>query len=203
MAKKEAERRAMAKLEKDRQERGQADELAGAMSEFFAQFYGEGITVDDGGRAENSLSSSLSELPIPSPDSITVTTEFGVMAEPANMTTISAAGPSPYHHAYDHSDEEENNVEMTENLHENMEMLQYDVAHIQLPMDVAALTPQSIPEVEMEDEDDVNDTGEEADIDTDDFDADAESAIIEEFIDDGLQGGFLTPTTTHTTIHTT
>ncbi|KAH7384472.1 hypothetical protein BKA66DRAFT_416562 [Pyrenochaeta sp. MPI-SDFR-AT-0127] len=205
-AKKEAELRAIAKLEKDRIERGQADDLAGAMSEFFAQFYGEDMVADLSGRADNSLSSSMSDLPFPSPDSITVTTEFGVVAEPANMTTISAAGPSPYHHAYDHSDDEENNVEMTEDLHENMATLQYDLAHLQLPMHTAAMTPQLTPDIEAEhvlEEEDVDDTGEEADIDTDDFDADAESAIIEEFIDDGLGDGVLTPTTTHTTAQTT
>ena len=84
-----------------------ADELAGAMFEFFTTVYDEstGNPTMDGSSA-----SFTHDLPIPSPDSITVTTEFGVMEEPVNLTTISASGPSPYHASYDHSDDEENNV---------------------------------------------------------------------------------------------
>jgi hypothetical protein len=42
-------------------------------------------------------------------------------------------------------------------------------------------------------------TGEEASIDTDGFDADAESAVLEEFLEgDELGGGVLTPTATAT-----
>lgn len=198
-AKQEAELRAKEKLEKDREERGQADELAGAMHEFFAQFYEECMTSNDSRPAEDPLASSMSELPIPSPDSITVTTEFGVVEEPANITTITAAGPSPYHHAYDVSEDEGATVEMTEDLEEAPQIH----SHPQ-PLTVDAVQQLNSVTVEMgsddaQDEDDVNDTGEEADIDTDDFDIDPESAI---FID-GFGGtlhmhadGTLTPTTT-------
>lgn len=186
-AKREAELRALAKLEKDREERGQADELAGAMHEFFAAVYEDDIAPEHLLSADT-RASSFNELPLPSPDAITVTTEFGVMEEPANVTTISIVGPAPFPHAYDHFETEDNNVEMTEDLHEDLQTLQQGLAHMHLP------TGTSLPPLTTED--DVNDTGEEADIDTDDFDADAESAFIEEFIDEGLADGVLTPTMT-------
>ncbi|EOA91710.1 uncharacterized protein SETTUDRAFT_133484 [Exserohilum turcica Et28A] len=194
-ARREAEQRTMAKLKKDKEERGHADELAGAMHEFFA-----GVYHYD---------------PIPSPDSITVTTVFGVMEEPAHFTTISASGPSLFHTAYDHSDDEENNVEMTEHLQEGIEALHQGLAqmHLQqttyangmsahithLPVDVE---PEHVHDDE--DDEDLHDTGEEGDIDTDDFDAGADSTMFDEFDDDDddtIGGGVLTPTTT--TITTT
>jgi hypothetical protein len=181
--------RALAKLEKDKEERGQADELAGAMFEFFA-----GVFDDGEGPRNESL--------IACPDSITVTTEFGVIQEPANVTTVSAAGPSSLwsQHVYEQFDEG-NEVEMTEHLLEDIELelaqmhmhipasthVQGMFAHIlDLPVEVE---PEHVldEEDEMEVEDElVNDTGEEADIDTDDLDVGIESAI-----DDGA----LTPTT--------
>jgi hypothetical protein len=178
-AKREAELRAIAKLEKDKEERGQADEVAGAMFEFFAGVYDEG---------------PRHELPIPSPDSITVTTEFGVYQEPANVTMVSASGPSGWYYQSD----EGNEVEMTEHLLVEVEQelaqmhipvsthVQGMFAHIlDLPVEVE---PEHVLDEEDEIEDElVNDTGEEADIDTDDLDIGAESAL-----DDGV----LTPTTT-------
>ena len=49
---------------------------------------------------------------------------------------------------------------------------------------------------EEEEAEHVHDTGEEADIDTDGFDAGAETTIVDEFGDDVVGGGVLTPTTT-------
>jgi hypothetical protein len=183
-----------------------ADELAGAMFEFFTTVYDES-TVNP--TMDGSSASFTHDLPIPSPDSITVTTEFGVMEEPANLTTISASGPSPYHVAYDHSDDEENNVEMTEDVNEDVEALQQGLAQmhltpvpgmsahiLHLPVEVE---PEHVhDENEDEESDGVNDTGAEADIDTDDLDAGAESTFVDESGDDTLGGGILTPTTTIT-----
>ncbi|KAJ4992016.1 hypothetical protein SVAN01_02611, partial [Stagonosporopsis vannaccii] len=100
-AKKDAELRAKAKLERDRLERGQADELAGAMNEFFAALYtadSDSLPVPD----VSSYMSSFADLPLSSPDSITVTTEFGVLEETGNVTIISAGGAT---HPYDAPDE--------------------------------------------------------------------------------------------------
>lgn len=125
--------RAQARLAKDREERGQADELAGAMFEFFAGVFEHvgaqasptHLGHEPNGNSGTTRTSSMGDLPpLPSPDSITVTTEFGVVEEPANInvTTVST-GIAPwqlhttthFHHPYPH---EENQVEMTENLHE-------------------------------------------------------------------------------------
>ncbi|KAF2001937.1 hypothetical protein P154DRAFT_619010 [Amniculicola lignicola CBS 123094] len=95
-AKKAAELRAQQKMEKEKEERGHADEMAGAVFEFFTFLTGEDLAmmwgavengIDDGGIP------GMSELPAPSPDSITVTTEFGVTQEPNHFTVITA-GPS-------------------------------------------------------------------------------------------------------------
>jgi len=219
-ARQEAELRAIAKLEKDREERGVADELAGAMNEFFAALYIDDITTGyDDLAAEGSSgvaygTSSLSELPLASPDSITVTTEFGVLEETGNVTIISASGPSPHHAAYDNDTEEENNVEMTEDLHDDIPLLQQQshaqqsssqTHHEQGPSSSTDVDTDSqvehMQDISDDEDDELNDTGEEADIDTDDFDvdADAESAIIEEFLDDvdgGVGSGLLTPVAT-------
>ncbi len=201
-AKKEAEQRAIAKLEKDREERGQADELAGAMHEFFTQFYEECIITNDFRPADGSLTASMSELPFPSPDSITVTTEFGVMEEPANVTTVSAAGPSPFHHSYDHSDEEENNVEMTEDLNNDLGQSHGNSENSSAPPNTDETTtvqqPLAVePEAEQEQSNEQadDDADESTNVDADDSDADVETAFIEEFIvlhADGMS----TPTTT-------
>lgn len=220
-AKKEAELRAIAKLEKDREERGAADELAGAMNEFFtalyvddmAAGYDDYITSANGGYG----SSSMSEMPLASPDSITVTTEFGVLEESGTVTIISANGPSPHHAAYDNDTEEENNVEMTEDLHDEMSVehgsgsgASNSLAPVASPLStttalqVNAIDPSIEHMQDLSDDDDMNDTGEEGDVDTDDFDVDAESAIIEEFLDDNddtlgdndHEGGLLTPVAT-------
>ncbi|KAF1833670.1 hypothetical protein BDW02DRAFT_631012 [Decorospora gaudefroyi] len=208
-AKKEAELRAIAKLAKDKEERGQADELAGVMYEFFASVYDDSTTL----QADRPSTSSMHELPIPSPDSITVTTEFGFVEEPANITTVSASGPSPFHHTYDHSDDEENNVEMTEHLQEDMETLQQGLVHMQLPVTTHVhgmsahilhvpvdVEPEHVHEEDEAEDEHVHDTGEEADIDTDDLDAGGESTSVTESVgEDGVGEDVLTPTTATTT----
>jgi hypothetical protein len=208
-AKKEAEQRAVAKLEKDREERDVADELAGAMNEFFAALYVDDLTADYDDLVSGEAgftASSTNELPLASPDSITVTTEFGVLEETGNVTIISAMGPSPHHHAFDNTDtEEENNVEMTEDLNDDMPELQQDLSALVQVVDVTNQPQPTALQADVQDlEMDLTDAGEEADIDTDDFEMDAESAIIEEFMDDDEEdedehGGLLTPTATATT----
>ena len=170
-----------------------ADDLAGAMYEFFAGVYDDSPTMHNASQADRH------ELPIPSPDSITVTTEFGVIQEPANIITVTASGPSPFHSAYDQSDDE-NNVEMTEHLYEdigelqqslnNMHMLIPPSTHVQgMFAHILDLPVEVEPEHVHDEEDDieVSDTGEEADIDTDDLDTGAESVG---------EDGVLTPITT-------
>ncbi|EAT86106.2 hypothetical protein SNOG_06275 [Parastagonospora nodorum SN15] len=135
-AKKEAELRAIAKLEKDREERGQADELAGAMNEFFSALYVQDMVAGFDNRVSDSNflepNPSGSEFPLASPDSITVTTEFGVVEESGTITIISASGPSPHHQAFDNDTEDENNVEMTEDLNNDMPELQISLSPLQL-----------------------------------------------------------------------
>jgi hypothetical protein len=182
--KKEAELWAIARLEKDKEERGVADELAGAMNEFFTALY-----EDDMLAGYDDLVSGLDHMltNAASPDSITVTTEFGVVEETGNMTIISASGPSPHHHAFDNTDtDEENNVEMTEDLHDDMHGLHHDLPPAYLPPHTLA---SSLATLNMEVghvEETLNDTGEEADVDTDDFEVDAGD----------LNGGLLTPIAT-------
>jgi hypothetical protein len=158
------------------------------MYEFFAGVYDE---------SPFTYNADHHDLPIPSPDSITVTTEFAVIQEPANITTVSTSGPSPFYSAYDPF-EDDNEVEMTEHLHEDVEEMQQALVHMHIPPSthvqgmfahILDLPVEVEPEHVVDDEDDeqVNDTGEEADIDTDDLDAGIESAF-----DDGA----ITPTTT-------
>jgi hypothetical protein len=173
-AKKEAELRAIAKLEKDREERGQADELAGAMNEFFSALYVQDMVAGFDNRVSDS--SSPSEFPLASPDSITVTTEFGVVEESGTVTVISASGPSPHHQVFDNDTEDENNVEMTEDLNHELSQLQLAQQH-----DSSASDDAQIEHMQ-----DVSD--DEADA----FDVDAEGAYIQEFMDDDAEG-LLTP----------
>jgi hypothetical protein len=197
-AKKEAELRALAKLEKDREERGQADELAGAMNEFFAALYVQDMVAGFDNRVPDpellAAGVSGSEFPLASPDSITVTTEFGVVQETGTVTTISASGPSPHHQAFDNDMEDDYNVEMTEDLNHDIPELQISLSPLQL------MTQASVVDPQIEHMQDASD--DEADVDTDGFDldadAEAESAFIEEFLDDegDAHGGMLTPTAT-------
>lgn len=153
------------------------------------------------------------EPPLPSPDSITVTTEFGVLEETGNVTVISASGPLPSYHNNDDDEEEgeeeeedeeddeeeaeaeDSNAEMIEDLHDDMHALSLEqhMALLQHSMQhtSATATPQQ-HSLHILQHQDVNDTGEEADIDTDEVDADAESAFIDEFMQE--EEGEMTPT---------
>ena len=156
-AKKEAELRALAKLEKDREERGHADELAGALNEFFAALYTGGpdnALSAAAGAGAGSVSPNL-EFPLSSPDSITVTTEFGVLQETGNLTVITAGGAylQDYVDVNDADDaDEDDGVEMTEHLHEEQ--------HDSSSSSIMTTTTQQHPSS--------NDMGDEAEVDTDD-----------------------------------
>lgn len=183
-AKKEAELHAKEKMEKEREERGHADEMAGAVFEFFASLLPQvmpGIAQAPTDMQGDDMDSEPELLPVPSPDSITVTTVFGVHEEPNNITTISASGPPPSVSAYEEFGPEE---EILGNLNASIEQM-----HL---ADYSTVGSGDDASVQVEPEDLLEDDGDDADIDTDDFDA--ESALIDEFIDDGA----LTPTTTTT-----
>jgi hypothetical protein len=159
------------------------------MNEFFSALYIQDMVAGFDNRVSDGdflgVGPSGSDFPLASPDSITVTTEFGVVEESGTVTIISASGPSPHHQLFDNDTEEENNVEMTEDLNDDLPELQGSLAQLQLP---------TVTEVSVEHMQDVSDdeAGEEADIDTDGFDADA---FIDEFMDDGEA---LTPTASTT-----
>jgi hypothetical protein len=154
------------------------------MNEFFSALYVHDMVAGFDNRVSDGevvdFGPSGSDFPIASPDSITVTTEFGVVEESGTITIISASGPSPHHQVFDNDTEDESNVEMTEDLNHE---LHASLSQLQL----------STHDSEIEHMQDASD--EEAD---DDFDADAESAFIEEFMDDDADdnGGMLTPTAT-------
>ncbi|KAF1911441.1 hypothetical protein BDU57DRAFT_543322 [Ampelomyces quisqualis] len=183
-AKREAEFRALARREKDREERGQADELAGAMNEFFSALYIQDMVDGFDNRVSDSdmtgLGGSASEFPLASPDSITVTTEFGVVEESGTVTIISASGPSPHHQVFDNDTEDENNVEMTEDLNHELSQLQF----AQQQDGSSASDDAQIEHMQ-----DVSDD------EADGYDIDAEGAYIQEFMDDEAEE-MLTPTAT-------
>jgi len=167
-------------MEREKEERGQADELAGAVFEFFKYLYDD---IDD--RTSTTIIHHENiDIPIenaqPSvltPDSITVTTVFGVQEEPSNVTIIS--GPStvpalsPVPVPADLVLENHDPVQAQSSGHTSHDL----AAQQDLLMDIHT-------------DHFMSDTGDDADIDTDDVDA--ESAVIDEFIDEGV----LTPTTT-------
>jgi hypothetical protein len=158
------------------------------MNEFFSALYVDDMVAGFDNRVSdsetNEFGPSGSEFPIASPDSITVTTEFGVMEESGTITIISASGPSPHHQVFDNDTEDESNVEMTEDLNHE---LHASLSQLQLS------THDDDDDPETEHMQDVSD-----DEGDQDFDADAESAFIEEFMDDDADenGGMLTPTAT-------
>lgn len=137
-AKKDAELRAKAKLERDRLERGQADELAGAMNEFFTALYTDNAdsTTPD---MSMYMTSSFTDLPLSSPDSITVTTEFGVLEETGNVTIISAGGAT---HPYDtqNEDDEEYDDDLQ---YEDMEPESGPESYVIMTEDTSAVHPHS------------------------------------------------------------
>ena len=166
-AKEEAELRAKERMEKEREDRGRADNVAGAAYEFWTLM---GEIMEELSHVDDDLPFA-SEPPVPSPDSITVTTEFGVSEEPSNITIITGGLPTTYTTAA--AIEEIEDLALADNSTAPPVALDFSIT--------------------LQAEDMADDEGEEAALDGDDFDA--ESALIDEFIDDGV----LTPTTSTTT----
>jgi len=148
--------------------------MAGAVYEFFTSLLPQ-VMHDIAHPSETDARPQPLEALIPSPDSITVTTVFGVHEEPSNVTVISASGPPPSYVTYEFVEHEEEDME---SLNEHLEDVAIGTTTVNDNGVLADASSQTI-----------DDTGDDADIDTDDFDA--ESALIDEFIDDGA----LTPTT--------
>lgn len=73
------------------------------MNEFFTALYTENTDAYPVADMTN-YSTPFGDLPLSSPDSITVTTEFGVLEETGNVTIISAGGAA---HLYDEADDED------------------------------------------------------------------------------------------------
>lgn len=72
------------------------------MNEFFAALYTD--DADTPVPDSSMYTTSFADLPLASPDSITVTTEFGVLEETGNVTIISAGGAT---HPYDHQNDDD------------------------------------------------------------------------------------------------
>lgn len=174
--KEEAERRAKEKMEKEKEDRGKADNVAGAAYEFWTLMGEVMEELHDEINAE-----MMHELPVPSPDSITVTTEFGVSEEPNNSTVITAGPPPP-----------STNASIPEAA-EFAEELEDGIGPLADTVDTANLTAQlAAAEALLAEFGMVDDEGEDVNLDDEDFDA--ESSLIDEFINDGG----LTPTTNNT-----
>lgn len=184
-AKEAAEQRAKERLEKEKEDRGKADHVAGAAYEFWALMGEVMEELIDGAEPAD----AFAELAIPSPDSITVTTEFGVHEEPNNYTYITAAGPPIATSAGQEMNEQAATVDLDDMLEHGPAL---SLGHPIDPNIALALSAalQSVNVVLNDDE--IDHLGD--DDDADDDDMDAESALIDEFIDDGA----LTPTTTTT-----
>lgn len=171
------------------------------MFEFFA-----GVMDDDGGGGGGSSEGKAQRHDLPSPDAITVTTEFGVVQEPANFTMVSAAGPSAMlwqHEAegfYDEEHGEESTVEMTEDVDDNdtedlgVSVLPHTMANLHIPH-VFEAGPSAdglgAGALHAQHEDEEINTGagndaddDDADDDAEDDDAEAETAFINAFIQD-------------------
>jgi hypothetical protein len=214
-AKRDAELRAKAKLERDRLERGQADELAGAMNEFFTALYTQNVdatSIPD----MSSYMSSFADLPVSSPDSITVTTEFGVLEETGNVTVISAGSATHLYDEAENGEYEEDHSFNPDEFHEEEDgpesyvVMTEDTSAVGSSSDwVAAVALQHQQQqtawllhavgansvvgllVQQQEgdiessEEDEHDEGEEADVDTDEVDHSA---------DDDIADGAVTPT---------
>jgi hypothetical protein len=169
-------------MEREKEERGQANELAEAVHEFWSFLMGEAETQYDPSLDAAGDSAPHSDLPVPSPDSITVTTEFGVTQEPNHFAVIVSTAPPP---AFDIDDDVEHEPGLSES---------HSPQEFQLPSNSTA--PPLAFDVHMElQATDMADDDEGHDADLDEDDLDAESALIDEFIDDGA----LTPVTATTT----
>lgn len=194
----EEELRARERLEREKEGRSQADELAGAVFEFFKSLYSDDPHNDGPSIThqeivdlvhQNSLTAVTNQAP--SPDSITVTTVFGVHEEPSSVTVISGPAANMQHQAY--------SAEMVEayepdHIEELLEGDEYAFNESDLDGIIAGSSALDIgAHLDMDTDSIMNDDGEDADMDTDDFDA--ESAVIDQFIEDGG----LTPTATSAT----
>ncbi|KAF2020790.1 hypothetical protein BU24DRAFT_339361 [Aaosphaeria arxii CBS 175.79] len=186
---KEAEQlRVKERMEKEKQDRGKADYVAGAAFEFW-----ELMGLPNEGLVEQGERTDAVDLPAPSPDSITVTTEFGVHEEPNNFTVISAGLPSPSAT----STEQESMEETTDAELEDGPSAQWGTA----PSDLgAALLILSDVVTAFEEATGAGNAGDAEGDDAsseEDNDDDAESSVIDEFIEDEIiDDGALTPTTT-------
>lgn len=159
-AKEEEERRAKEKMEKEKEDRGKADSVAGAAYEFWTlmgEVMEEVLIPED-------LPGPITELPVTTPDSITVTTEFGVSEEPSSITVITA-GPPPTTNVLEVEEEEEMHF-----VHE-LTLVNNTVS--------SPTGPDSPMDVEVEDL--ADDEEEDAGFDENDF-----VALIDEFIDDDV-----------------
>ncbi|ORY04137.1 hypothetical protein BCR34DRAFT_491863 [Clohesyomyces aquaticus] len=187
----DAEKRAKEKMEKEKEERGQADELAGAVFEFWSFLTNEVMdeiaqTIADGEAAledDDEVVQGVAELPAPSPaDSITVTTSFGVTQEPSNFTTVHAAGATPP--AASAENEPEIHLQGPESASQQDSTA---VVPLSTPLSPASLSLAATPsvdiEVAQEDSDIMDEEEDDADFEVDDIDT--ESALLDEFIDDG------------------
>ena len=193
----EEELRVQARLEKEKEGRSQADELAGAVFEFFKSLYSDDSHDDDGPSIthqeivdlvhQNALSATPHH--VPSSDSITVTTVFGVHEEPSNVTIISGPTAAMQHQSYSAEIED---VYGTDHIEQMLQEDDYTFSESDIDALLAGgiVAPNVGAHMDLDTDSAMNDEGEDADIDTDDFDA--ESAVIDEFIDDGG----LTPTAT-------
>ncbi|KAF2193337.1 hypothetical protein K469DRAFT_651672 [Zopfia rhizophila CBS 207.26] len=200
-AKEEAEKRAKERMEKEKEQRNQADEMAGAVYEFWTGLMGEvmeeitQMEMDGGGiegqEQDGEEGGDLAELPTSSPDSITVTMEFGVTQEPNNVTVISAAGPAASSEAQHYEMEEQGTQDdLNHNIMGGTQLPDTTTAPpVAMDMTMEVEADQMPADEDAEIEEFEIDEGVDADIDDDD-DLDAESALIDEFLDNET----LTPT---------
>jgi hypothetical protein len=178
-AKQEAERRLKERIKKEMEDRGKADSVADAAFEFWT-LMGEvepELQHDDDGAS----TTHFEILATPSPaDSITVTTEFGVSEEPSNITTITAAPPTPNVSELEGTEVDDQGVDMLEPQTEDEGALSVSDDSTAAPP--TPNSPDTLPADMADDEGDDADL-DDLDDDDDDENFDAESALIDEFID--------------------
>lgn len=177
-------------MEEEKKERGRANELAEAVHEFWSFLLGEDATQPVPLEHDAAGSGAQIELSAPSPDSITVTTEFGVMQEPNHFAVIVSTAAAA-HQSPPSGDEDDDEVGEANN-HDGLQTLQSAIEAIQQVFDTTAPPAALDVHMELQAADMADDEGHDGDLDEDDFDA--ESALIDEFIDDGV----LTPVTATT-----
>ncbi|KAF2744063.1 hypothetical protein M011DRAFT_470729 [Sporormia fimetaria CBS 119925] len=190
-AQEEAKQRAKEKMEKEKEDRGKADSVAGAAFEFW-KLMGDVWTLNDVEGAEEAdvtHHGSTDGPLIPSPDSITVTTEFGVSEEPNNITFISA-GPSVHAQTSAYSAERDGDLDSADENPDDMPQhnistnasLMGPTLNSALPSVMESLVLGITSDDLGDDDSDDVELDEQEDEDDDTFDA--ESAVIDEFLDD-------------------